>query len=125
MRRVALCLSLLVCGSALADNAPVIFRGERGLAPVQVVYDYLKDRIADENGLGDYRTLDIKQQAAGDNGEQIKVEVVIGGLHDDSVASQRYRIGLHLDDTGWIIDHADQDWKCRRGGKGWVTRPCK
>ncbi|KAF0812550.1 hypothetical protein IGB42_02839 [Andreprevotia sp. IGB-42] len=111
--------------AADAAAAPVIFKGTRGLAPVQVVYDYLKDRIADEHGLADYQSLAIRQQAKGEAGEQVQMEVVLAGLKDDAVASQRYQLGLVLADSGWDINSARQDWKCRRGGKGWTTKPCK
>ncbi|SMC16964.1 hypothetical protein SAMN02745857_00295 [Andreprevotia lacus DSM 23236] len=128
MRIAALVVALLTAGAALAEDAapaPVLFRGERGLAPVPVVYDYLKDRIADEVGLSDYQTLSIKQLRKGEDREHVQVEVVMAGLTDDAIASQRYLLALHVEESGWVIDSAKQDWKCRRGGKGWTNKPCK
>ncbi|WP_035053264.1 hypothetical protein [Andreprevotia chitinilytica] len=120
-----LCAVTVFAEDAKPVSKPAIYKGERGLAPVPVVYDYLKDRIADERGFGDYKSLTINQVATSDDGEHVRVEVVMNGLQDDSVASQRYQLGMSVGDNGWEIDSARQDWKCKRGGKGWTQWPCK
>ena len=53
-------LAACVCVSSLAmaaesatTPAVVIAKGKQGQAPVQVVYDYLLDRVANEYGIGE------------------------------------------------------------------------
>ncbi|TJZ73793.1 hypothetical protein [Chitiniphilus eburneus] len=106
---------------------PVIHRGEPGQTPVEVAYRYLKDRIADEYGVAEYRDLRIGQQSKGEDFKHVALAVQMSGLADDSVATQRFQFKLAFDDasSAWVIDSARQDWQCRRGGKGWTQRPCK
>ncbi|GHD57306.1 hypothetical protein [Jeongeupia chitinilytica] len=124
---VVLCLS----GAALADaSAPAVaaplpvYTGKPGHAPVEVAFDYLKDRIADEHGLGEYRQLVIDQQGkGGEIPDQVALRVEMRGLLDDAVAVQRYVFAMRFDDV-WKIDAVRQDWQCRRSKKGWTQRPC-
>ncbi|GAA5785908.1 hypothetical protein GCM10007860_30720 [Chitiniphilus shinanonensis] len=113
--------------TAILAPTPVIHRGEPGQTPVEVAYRYLKDRVADEYGVADYRELRIAQQSKGEDFKHVGLEVQMKGLTDDSVATQRFQFKLAFDDAAhaWVIDHARQDWQCRRGGKGWTQRPCK
>ncbi|BCL75724.1 hypothetical protein JHS3_14600 [Jeongeupia sp. HS-3] len=129
MRSMVFALLLFVAGSGFAadDAAPatLIYSGKPGRAPVEVVFDYLKDRIADEHGLSEYRTLSITQQGkGGEIPDHVSLSVQMKGLLDDAVAAQRYTFTLSFDGV-WKIDTAHQDWQCRRGGKkGWTQRPC-
>ncbi|WP_348945323.1 hypothetical protein ABHF33_01600 [Chitinibacter sp. FCG-7] len=129
----ALLLSSLVMAEDTATAAAkvdvVIAKGKVGQAPVQVVYDYLADRISDEYGVGEYQNLHISQKAAGaEDFHQVALEVVQSGLMDDAIASQRYRFVLSVNEEAkvWQIKSVTQDWQCRRGHKkAWTQKPCK
>ncbi|AOX99787.1 hypothetical protein [Jeongeupia sp. USM3] len=129
MRALLLAVALGFGGTAFAADAPAkaaapIYTGKPGHAPVEVVFDYLKDRIADEYGLSEYRNLTIVQQGkGGEIPDHVSLKVEMQGLLDDAVATQRYAFALRFDDV-WKIDAVRQDWLCRRGQKGWTQRPC-
>ncbi|WP_028454802.1 hypothetical protein [Chitinilyticum litopenaei] len=113
--------------SAPAAAAPArpIFIGQPGDAPVQVAFAWLADRVADEHGLFEYQKLDIRQGGKGEVVSSVDLALVMDGLLDDAVKSQRYQLKLSFVDNRWQIDAARQDWTCRRGGKAWTQRPCK
>ncbi|MBM3115295.1 hypothetical protein [Jeongeupia naejangsanensis] len=130
MRLLACAVALGLSSVAFADaSAPArstlpIHSGKVGQAPVEVVFDYLKERIADERGLGEYRTLSIEQQGkGGEVPDQVSLRVEMKGLLDDAVAAQRYRLTMHFDEV-WQIEHVQHSWQCRRGKPGWTQRPC-
>lgn len=102
-----------------------LYVGEAGAVPVQVVSAWLGERIGNENGLFEYQKLDIKQSGHGEEIRQVDITVLLDGLLDDAVKSQRYQLRLEYAGTQWQIVSARQDWTCRRGGKGWTQRPCK
>ncbi|WP_028451815.1 hypothetical protein [Chitinilyticum aquatile] len=111
--------------SGVAAASRPVYVGDAGAAPVQVVYAWLADRIADEHGLFDYQKLDIRQTGKGEDIRQVEMVVQMDGLLDDSVKTQRYQLRLDFVGAQWQIVSARQDWTCRRGGKGWTQRPCK
>lgn len=111
--------------SAPAQAAKPIFVGKPGEAPVPVVYRWLSDRIADENGLFGYPKLVLTQTGKGEDIRSVDVTVVMDGLPDDAVKTQRYQLKLDFVAEAWQIAAARQDWQCRRAGKGWTQRPCQ
>ncbi|QLG87282.1 hypothetical protein HQ393_02900 [Chitinibacter bivalviorum] len=145
LKLAVLSASVLMAGSAMAEETAsaaakadvtiakgtdiTIAKGKVGQAPVQVVYDYLVDRISDENGLADYQTLQINQKSPkAEDYQNVTLEVIKSGLADDSVATQRYRFVMNFtDDTHvWQIKSVKQEWQCRRGNsKAWTQKPCK
>ncbi|WP_255989890.1 hypothetical protein [Chitinolyticbacter albus] len=137
MNRYAVVLfAALLAGGACAEDVataeavaskprPVIHRGEIGQTPVEVAFRYLKDHVADERGIASYQQLAIQQQAKGDDFQHVKLDVEMKGLKDDAMASQRFKFTLSFEGKAWVVDSVSQDWKCRRGGKGWTQKPCK
>jgi hypothetical protein len=115
----------------VASSKPevIIAKGKVGQAPVQVIYDYLADRITNEYGVSEYQNLQIKQKSAGaEDFTRVSVEVLQSGLLDDAVAAQRYRFNLAVNEElrVWEIKSVTQDWQCRRGNKkAWTQKPCK
>lgn len=123
-------MMLVFAGTALAEQTPKpIFQGQPGAAPVQVMYQYLQNRITNEHGLGEYQQLVIKQTSAGpENFKQVKIELQLQGLMDDSVRNQRFQLGMSLNEatSSWTIDSVKQDWQCRRGNsRAWTQKPCQ
>ncbi|WP_156128967.1 MULTISPECIES: hypothetical protein [Chitinibacter] len=129
-------LAACVCVSSLAmaaesatTPAVVIAKGKQGQAPVQVVYDYLLDRVANEYGIGEYQRLNIQQQSpSAEEFNQVNLTLTKEGLLDDSVATQRYRFVLNFEPQAgvWLINSVTQDWQCRRGNKkAWTQKPCR
>ena len=129
MKSILVLIFAALSAPALAEATPVIYTGKLGMAPVQVVYDYLKERVADEYGVGEYRELSIKQRAAsGEQFGQVAIELQQQGLLDDATKTQRYQLSLSLNEASklWQIDGVKQDWQCRRGAsKAWTQKPCK
>jgi hypothetical protein len=132
---LALLSSVVLSSVVLAEEAAtpevkppvVIAKGKQGQAPVQVVYDYLQDRISDEYGLSEYQNLQISQKTAkAEDYKNVSLNVVKAGLGDDSTASQRYQFALAFNDEAqvWAINSVKQDWQCRRS-KAWTQKPCK
>ncbi|MGL4996337.1 MAG: hypothetical protein ACRC6G_09245 [Deefgea sp.] len=130
MKLILATMMIVLAGSAMAEEArKPLFTGQLGAAPVQVVYEYLGNRLTNELGIGEYQRLAIQQTLAGpENFKKVNIELQMQGLMGDSVRTQRFQLGLSFDDTtsAWLIDSAKQDWQCRRGNsKGWTQKPCK
>ncbi len=131
MKSMLVLLLVALSGSVMAQTAasPVIYTGKVGSAPVQVAFDYLKDRVANEYGIGEYRELLIQQKSASaENTKKVSLALQMQGLLDDSVKAQRYQFTLNFNDelNVWLIDSVKQDWQCRRGAsKGWTQKPCQ
>ncbi|QLI80163.1 hypothetical protein HZU75_00650 [Chitinibacter fontanus] len=107
----------------------IIAKGKVGQAPVQLVYDYLADRIANEYGVSEFQNLQITQKSAGaEDFSNVSLEVLQTGLLDDAIAAQRYRFKLNVNEESrvWQIKSVSQEWQCRRGNKkAWTQKPCK
>ena len=130
MKLLLVLLMSAFASSAMADEPrKPLYTGQLGQAPVQVMFDYLKNRIADEYGIGEYRELVIKQRAAGpENFKKVSIEAQMQGVLDDSIKTQRFQLGMSFNEetSVWLIDTVKQDWQCRRGAsKSWTQKPCK
>ncbi|WP_027469391.1 hypothetical protein [Deefgea rivuli] len=130
MKTILVIMIAAISSMAMAEEPrKQLYTGQLGQAPVQVMFDYLKNRIADEYGIGEYRELVIKQRAAGpENFKKVSIEAQMQGLLDDSIKTQRFQLGMSFNEetSVWLIDTVKQDWQCRRGAsKGWTQKPCK
>ncbi|MBM5570203.1 MULTISPECIES: hypothetical protein [Deefgea] len=130
MKLILATMMVVLAGSVLAEEVrKPIFTGQVGSAPVQVMYEYLQNRISNELGIGEYQQLVIKQTAAGpENFKQVQIETQLQGLLDDSVRTQRFQLSMSFNDATsvWLIDSVKQDWQCRRGNsRAWTQKPCK
>ncbi|WP_410498444.1 hypothetical protein [Chitinibacter sp. S2-10] len=106
----------------------IIAKGKAGQTPVQLVYDYLAERVSDEYGIGEYRQLSISQKTLkAEDYKNIALELQQSGLADDAITKQRFQFALGFnDETGvWQIKSVKQDWQCRRHTKKWTQRPCQ
>lgn len=140
-KSVSSCLLLVMSSIALAQDPAsaepvasskpevIIAKGKVGQAPVQLVYDYLADRIANEYGVSEFQHLQITQKSASaEDFSKVSLEVVQTGLLDDAIAAQRYRFTLDVNEQQqvWQIKSVSQEWQCRRGNKkAWTQKPCK
>lgn len=130
MKTILVIMIAAISSMAMADEPrKPLYTGQLGQAPVQVMFEYLKNRIADEFGIGEYRELVIKQSAAGpENFKKVSIEAQMQGVLDDSIRTQRFKLGMSFNEetSVWLIDTVKQDWQCRRGtSKGWTQKPCK
>ncbi|WP_373975738.1 hypothetical protein NT239_03015 [Chitinibacter sp. SCUT-21] len=133
LKMVCVSSALLLATHAMAEEAAkpdvVIAKGKLGQAPVQIVYDYLADRIVNEYGVAEYRNLVITQKSAGaEDFSKVNVEVLQSGLPDDAVAAQRFRFTFDVNDQAqvWQMKSVTQDWQCKRSKKkAWTQKPCQ
>lgn len=121
---------LLAAGLPAMAASDVIYTGQPMKTPLEVAYAYLKDRIADENGLAqDYRNLAISQQGAGEeNLFQVKLSISKEDLYGDPRLNQRYRFEMNFSEEkrAWEVISVTEEWQCRKAkSKAWVQRPCK
>jgi hypothetical protein len=108
--------------SSPAPLPPLPYAGAPGALPMNVVLQYLGNRLGTQ-GHFDYRSLLIMQESLPPAFDKANLTVIREAINDPVKRGVRLRFALTRDGDAWTIRTLDEDFSCRNRPV-WGTRPC-